>query len=112
MPYYRIEYAGYMEGEYASEEEAKQAFADDIKNDELDGYGREWTELITVEDLDANEDGYEWPEDPKARIVACDRCGPVRRCRHFDGRWICRSCYLKLEDLRNESDSTGESWPP
>lgn len=50
MPYYRIEYEGYMEGEYASEEEAKQAFVDNIKNDELDGYGREWTELIVVEE--------------------------------------------------------------
>jgi len=52
MPYYRVSYEGYLEGEYADEEEAKQDFVDGIKNEELDLYGREWTELILVENLD------------------------------------------------------------
>ncbi len=51
MPYYRVSYAGYLEGEYADEEEAKKDFVDGIKNEELDLYGREWTELVEVENL-------------------------------------------------------------
>ena len=49
--YFRVTWEGYIEGEYESDEEAKQALIDFINNDEFDNYGRTWEDLIAVEEL-------------------------------------------------------------
>lgn len=59
MPYFRVRYEGYLEGEFDSASEAKQALIDDIEGDNLDAYGRHWWDLISVEQF--LEDS-EWTE--------------------------------------------------
>ncbi len=36
MPYFRITWSGYIEGDYKDEEEAKNALIEQVENDELD----------------------------------------------------------------------------
>jgi hypothetical protein len=48
MPYFRVTFEGYQEGEYATMEEAKQAFIDFVENGEVDGYGRTLDDLISI----------------------------------------------------------------
>jgi len=50
---------GYSEGEYASAEEAKAAFIKWIEDEELDGYGRVWSDLIGVEEFDEKSEVWE-----------------------------------------------------
>jgi hypothetical protein len=49
MPYFRVTYSGYLEGEYEDSDAAKQALIDQIEGQEIDAYGRQWWELIDVE---------------------------------------------------------------
>ena len=52
MPYYRVTYEGYIEGEYDNAEEAKHDFMKYIVNDEIDQYDRTWMDSIAVEEYD------------------------------------------------------------
>ena len=52
MPYYRVTFEGYIEGDYPDQKAAEQALIDQIENDELDGYGRDWRQLVQAENLD------------------------------------------------------------
>lgn len=49
--YYRITWGGYYDIESKTEEEAEQAFIKYIENEEIDSYGRNWKELIEIEEL-------------------------------------------------------------
>jgi len=51
MPYYRITWDGYIEGEYPDGDEAKNALIKHIEEDELDQYLRNWRDLVSVEEL-------------------------------------------------------------
>jgi hypothetical protein len=52
MGYFRVTYDGYYDGEHENEDEAKQAFINYVENNETDGYGRTWDDLISVEKLE------------------------------------------------------------
>jgi hypothetical protein len=56
MPYYRITWEGYQEGEFTNEEEAKESLIDFVENGEVDHFGRDWTQLISVEQLEDDEE--------------------------------------------------------
>ena len=56
MPYYRVTWGGYIEGEYESEEAARAALIDFIDDEDIDQYGRDWIQLIEVERLDEESD--------------------------------------------------------
>lgn len=58
MPYFRVTYEGYLEGEYEDADAAKQALIDDIEGEVLDAYGRQWWDLIHVEQF--NDETGEW----------------------------------------------------
>jgi hypothetical protein len=49
MPYYRVTYDGYVEGEYASEEEAKKDLLACLDPDYIDGVGRTRENMLSVE---------------------------------------------------------------
>lgn len=49
MPYFRVTYSGYLEGEYEDADAAKQALIDDVEGQQIDAYGRQWWDLIQVE---------------------------------------------------------------
>ena len=55
---YRVTLEGYSEGAFRSAEEAKKDFIRYVMEEESDGYGREWTDLICVEEF--NEITKEW----------------------------------------------------
>jgi hypothetical protein len=55
MPYYRVTWDGYVEGEYETPELAKQALLDCFDDDYVDQYGRQWQDLVSVENLDDKE---------------------------------------------------------
>jgi len=55
MPYYRVTWEGYLEGEFDDEEQAKKALIENIEENEIDAYGRDWRELIVVENLGSDE---------------------------------------------------------
>lgn len=48
---FRITWGGYYDTKANNEEEAIQKFIDYINNEELDLYGRDWKELIDIEEI-------------------------------------------------------------
>jgi len=58
MPYYRVSFEGYLEGEYDDEETAKDEMEKSLDADYLDGYGRGRRDLIGIETF--NEETQEW----------------------------------------------------
>ena len=49
MPYYRVTYGGYVEGEYEDEEAAKNALRDLLHDEVADRYGRSLDDFLEVE---------------------------------------------------------------
>ena len=58
MPYFRVTYEGYIEGEFSDEEAAKKAFLEALDPDYCDQYGRSREALINVERF--NDETDEW----------------------------------------------------
>ena len=49
---YRITWGGNYDCEAKTEEEARRQFINYIENEEIDNYGRDWKELIEIEELE------------------------------------------------------------
>jgi hypothetical protein len=49
---FRVTWGGYYDYEAKTQEEAKQKFIEYIQNEEIDKYGRDWKELIEIEEID------------------------------------------------------------
>jgi hypothetical protein len=49
---FRITWGGYYDCKAKTEKEAEKQFVNYIENEEIDSYGRDWKELIEVEELD------------------------------------------------------------
>jgi len=58
MPYFRVSYEGYIEGEYDNEEEAIKEFLEGLNEDYVDAYGRTREQMLRVEKF--NEEKGEW----------------------------------------------------
>ena len=58
MPYFRVTYVGYVEGEYESEEAAKAAFIEGLDPDYCDAYGRSREDMVQVERF--NDETEQW----------------------------------------------------
>ena len=58
MAYYRVTYDGYVEGEYESEEAAKQDLLACMDEDYVDHVGRTREDMLSVEEYDSEKD--EW----------------------------------------------------
>jgi len=54
MPYFRITWEGYQDIEAENENQAKECFIRYVVEEELDRYGRDWKDLIGVEELEDN----------------------------------------------------------
>jgi len=52
MPYFRITWEGYQDIEAENENQAKECFIRYVVEEELDRYGRDWKDLIGVEELE------------------------------------------------------------
>jgi len=56
MPYYRVTFDGYVEGEYESEEAAKKDLLACLEPDYIDDVGRTREDMLSVEEFDAETD--------------------------------------------------------
>ena len=50
--FYRITWGGYYDVAAKDEEEAKQKFITYVEDEEMDTYGRDWKDLIEIENLE------------------------------------------------------------
>jgi hypothetical protein len=52
MPYFRVTYVGYVEGDFDTEEDAKEEFLSGLNEDYTDAYGRSREDMVCVEEFD------------------------------------------------------------